>query len=182
MKKLLYCLVLSVLMVNCGGNKAEKESGKAQRADSIAQAAARQQAIDEALAQAEAEAEQARQDSIRQDSIAQEDKMRLKPSYFPYGDYEEKKLKNIGFKKTKDKFTPYDEEEPGFGCEEVSFTRTFNGRRIDIEYVGESCHVTTIRFYDNRDKEDFISALNKAGRKQDSDFTIRGNKIEMGGC
>lgn len=67
MKKLLYGAVALLLTASCAGNKAEKENEESIRqADSIAAIEARQEA--------QAAAEQARLDSLRQDSIAKAEK------------------------------------------------------------------------------------------------------------
>ena len=145
----------------------------------------------------DAEAEQNRLDSIRQDSIqresnrqdslALEDKMRLKPSVFRDAWWDEKKLKSLGFKKIKEKETPY--EDDGLSLYEVTYTRTYNGRRIDVEGVAESCHGVDIIFYDNRDKDFFIKELKKADKgntgfveKYYFEYNIKGKKIEISGC
>lgn len=137
--------------------------------------------------------EQARLDSIRQDSIQKEENMRIKPYQFKYAELDEKLLKKLGFKKIKEKYTPYEEDE-GLGLYELVYTRTFNGRKIDIEYVSESCHGVNLVFYDKSDLNLFIEELENLGYKNDDmdywksinkyyfDFRIDGNIIEITGC
>lgn len=122
MKKLLFGTAALLLMASCSANgtneKAKEDSTRI--ADSIAQ-----------VEEAQAAAEQARLDSIRQDSIAQEINMRLKPEVFrDY--YNEKKMKkdllNSGFKKNEYGF--YDHKNlyanyPSFAI---------NGRYVHFSY------------------------------------------------
>lgn len=190
MKKYIHLFLCVIFITSCGGRKDEKEfRDSIHRADSIALIEAKQKAAEEALIAA---AEQARLDSLRLDSIDQEEKMRLKPVYFREAWWDEKALKRIGFKKTKDTFTPYDEDD-SFGLSETNYTRTFNGRRIDIKGSSESCHGVDIIFSNENDKDLFIEELKRAGAKKDQygdyfiekyyiTFRVKGKKIEMFGC
>ena len=200
MKKLIFGLVTMLLMASCSDRKSQ-DNDKDQEAyhrilDSIA--------ANEDVKRTEAEQarldslrlDSIRQDSIqketlRNDSIAQEEKMRLRVSYFRDAYYDEKALKRIGFKKTKYKYTE-NEYEPGLSDEEVEFSRSFNGRRIDVKYVGADCHGVDIIFYDSRDMDKFMAEMKKIGyeeapggyflEKYYITFNVKGNKIMMEGC
>lgn len=188
-KWIYFSLLLAVVISSCG--KADNKDQSLE--DDQARIESQLKAAEEAEA-AKALVDSMRQDSIqkelnRQDSIAQEEKMRLKPSVFQDGWWNEKALKRLGFKKIKEKDTPY-EEDDGLSLYEVTYTRTFNGRRIDLEGSAESCHGVDIIFHDNGDKNLFIQELRKIGAKKDSGFVqkyyfeynIKGNKIEISGC
>ena len=162
MKKFLFLAVVLSVLVSCTGNKNENAHENFSRiADSIANEEARQNAI----AKAEAIEEQARLESIRQDSIKQEQKMRLSPKVF--GDYfnekkMKKKLKDLGFKLIK-------EDREDFGDFEgywASYKRTLNGRTIKIEYSYATSNGGSIEFSDKGDFEQFKKDLSSSGFKK----------------
>lgn len=153
-------------------------------ADSIAQVEA-----------AQAAAEQARLDSIRQDSIANEEKMRIDPTYFVnsegYSKPEELVIK-YGFK-LKKKETEVLDEENGVESRTFIYSRNFNNRRIDFESWYDTCSGVTIVFRDKIDFDNFIEDLIKNGFKWDRDtksyinkndiqIHVNGKKFSYGSC
>ena len=159
MKKLLLEASALILMASCAGNGASEKANEdsARIADSIAQVEATQAA-----------AEQARLDSIRQDSIAKEEEMRITPTVFWSigGNVKtsDRNLKKYGFKKIKEIKTPID---PGndFYEETIIYRRSFNGRKVDYENSCGDCCVETMTFYDKADLDAFIEELEKSGYK-----------------
>lgn len=159
MKKLLFGTVAVLLMASCAGNgnseKAREDSIRI--ADSIAALEA---------AQAEAEAEQARLDSLRQDSITHEINMRLKPEVFR-DFFNEKKMKKdlraLGFNLIEEE---YEHEEEWDGYYAI-YKRTLNGRTIDIEYGYDTSNGGSIKFSDKNDLEQFKKDLLNSGFKKD---------------
>ena len=166
MKKVLFGVVTLILMANCTGNSALEKAREdsARIADSIAQI----EAIRQAEVAAQVAAVQARMDSIRQDSIAKEEKMRITPTVFwtIAGDVmtSDKNLKKYGFKKIKEIKTPID-PEMDFYEETIIYRRTFNGRKVDYENSCGDCCVETMTFYDKADLDAFIEELEKSGYK-----------------
>lgn len=157
MKKLLFGVAMMLLVASCSGNGAsEKErEDSVHFADSIAQVEA-----------AKAVAEQARRDSLGQDSITQEINMRLKPEVFrDY--YNEKKMKKdlsaLGFKLLKEEYE-HEEEWDGYWAK---YKRTLNGRTIEIEYGYATSNGGSIKFSDKNDLEQFKKDLLNSGFKKD---------------
>ena len=188
MKKLLSGLCLLALLAGCSGKGNDSQyEGKAQLTDSLHQLEMRQNAEEAVRAAEEAAAlaaTQARQDSLKQDSIKQEEKMRLKVSMFRDAWWDEKALKRIGFKKIKKKETALYDDGPSLY--EETYTRTFNGRRIDVEGSAESCHGVEVIFYDNKDKEPFLKELKKIGsdtyEKYGFDYKVTKKGVWFEGC
>lgn len=120
--------------------------------------------------------EQERLDSIRQDSIALEEKMRIDPMIFARDGYRKKLLKQYGFKVVYDrKFINYDIDD-GFEDYEIRYTRTVNGRKIVFDEWGTTCMGASLTFYDPIDKKNFIEDIKKAGyKKEDGNFYSREN-------
>lgn len=191
MKKLFFGATALLLMASCSGNGTTKKTKEdsTRIADSIAQVEAdrkAQEAAKEAM-------EKARLDSILQDSIAQEEKMRIDPKIFAREGYEKKLLNQYGFKVVYDrKFINYDIDE-GFEDYEIRYTRTFNGRKIVYDAWGSTCMGATLTFYDPVDKKNFIEDINKAGYKKESpnlyvrenpwhQITFEGNKAHVVDC
>ena len=165
MKKVLVGETALLLMASCVGNdsseKAKEDSTRI--ADSIAQVDAARQAEEAA----QAAAERVRLDSIRQDSIAKEEEMRINTNVFwTVGDVKtsDRNLKKYGFKKIKEIKTPID-PEMDFYEETTIYRRTFNGRKVDYESSCGGCCVETMTFYDKADLDAFIEELEKSGYK-----------------
>ena len=175
--------LIALLVVGCSGNQ---DSDKAKE-DSIRATEAQKKNEDQkALEEAEAQklAEQARVDSLRQDSIEREEKMRITPQTIAKG-VDRKVLKKLGFIKKVDRKTS-GEDEPAE--EEMRYTRTFNGRRVDfISWYGGSSD-NYFQFYDKQELNDFKDALLESGFKRGSQgiytsgnhyIKIEGNKVRF---
>ena len=134
-----------------------------------------------------AELQALRQDSIRKDSIAQEERMRLKPSYFKGCWVNEQTLKSIGFQKIREIREPDDE----FDLEDyfVYYSRTLNGRRIDLECWETMGSGVDIEFHNKAEKDQFVKELKKIAEqkssnnyyisKYDYQFEAVGNQVRI---
>lgn len=157
MKKILFGVATMLLFASCSGNgsseKAKEDSARI--ADSIAKVEAAKEA-----------SEQARLDSLRQDSITQEINMRLKPEVFR-DFFNEKKMKKdlsaLGFKLLKEEYD-HEEEWDGYWAK---YKRTMNGRTIEIEYGFDTSNSGSIKFSDKNDAEQFKKDLLNSGFKKD---------------
>lgn len=164
-KNLLFGAATIMLMASCAGNGvSEKTKEDSIRiADSIAQVEATRQAEEAAMA-----AEQARLDSIRRDSLAKEEEMRINPNVFwTIGgtiQTSNRNLKKYRFKKIKKIKTPIDPEN-NFYEETIIYRRAFNGRKVDYENSCGDCCIETMTFYDKADLDAFIEELEKSGYK-----------------
>lgn len=186
MKKVSYLFVLSIIFSCCAGNNAEKErEDSIRKADSIATIQAEKE-------EAMRAAEQARLDSIRQDSIANEENLRIKPQYFSYDADFQKKAKSLGFKKISEEIE--EDEENGIEMGEVRYERVLNGRKIIYEVWWDTCHGEILTFQDPLDFKRFKEDLQNLGFKEEGNFyvskkftnypeiSIEGNKVYFGSC
>ena len=136
MKKLLFGTAALLLMASCSGTGTSEKTREDSThiADSIAQV----EAIRQAEEAAQVAAEQAHLDSIRQDSIVQEEKMKLgQLSFISHkGDWK-KILPKFGFKltskKTHIKPSDYDEEAT-WEITDYVYNRNLNGREVTFEF------------------------------------------------
>lgn len=169
MKKLIFLAVVLSVLVSCTRSKNEKAHENYPRiADSypqIADSIANEEIPQNDIAKTQAIAEEARLESIRQDSIKQEKKMRLSPKVFE--DYfnekkMKKRLKALGFKLIKEEREDFDEFE-GYWAE---YKRTLNGRTIKIEYGYATSNEGSIEFSDKEDLEQFKKDLSSSGFKK----------------
>ena len=124
-----------------------------QRLDSIA--AVREDSIKRA--------EIERIEKARQDSIKEEDELRLLPKYLCGNTF--KNLEKIGFKKV------YEEkhdvpDEPGLTEGEIIYERILNGRKIVYRFSFDTSSYSDFTFYDKEDLNKFISALKSIGYKK----------------
>ena len=174
------------IMTGCSGRNAEKEREDSIRiADSIA-------AVEAAREEALRIAEQARLDSIRLDSIENEENLRIKPQYFSYDIDSQKKMKSLGFKKVREKIGM--DDEIGIEVGEVRYERVLNGRKIIYEVWWDTCSGEILTFQDTSDFERFKEDLLNLGFKKDGNFyiskkltnypeiSIEGKKVYMGSC
>ena len=183
----LFLFVVSVILSCCAGNNSEKlREDSIRKADSIA-------AIQAEKEEAMRAAEQARLDSIRQDSIENEEKLRIKPQYFiSYVSDTQKKLKSLGFKKVREKIEM--DDEIGIEVGEIRYERVLNGRKIIYEFSWDTCHAEILTFQDSSDLERFKEDLKNLGFKKEGNFyvskklnsydeiSIEGKKVYFGGC
>lgn len=194
MRKLLFIAIVLAIMASCAGNRSSEKTRQDSifTPDSLAPietALEDEQALKDSIAR---ETEQAKLDSIRLDSIAHENNMRLTTSIFwsyAKSGRNEKQLKKLGFKKIKEKHIP---DEEGIDEYEAIYSRMVNGRRIDYVDYQESCCSETIIFYDDKDREAFIQQLKKEGfKRHGSEYShpnkyypivISGNKAELINC
>lgn len=189
MKKLILIttglLLITWGTISCAGTNSEKEREDSIRIDDPVANIEENQAEDQAMAA------QARLDSIRQDSIANEENLRIKPQYLSYDTDFQKKIKSLGFKKVKEKV---EETEDGIEEGEVRYERVLNGRKIIYEKSWDTCTVEILTFQDPSDlkrfKEDMLNfgykkeGENYVSKKQSNypELSIEGNKIFFGGC
>ena len=164
MKKLLLGALALFLMASCSGNgSSEKErEDSIPKVDSLAQMEATRQTEETA----QAAAELARIDSLRQDSINQEIKMRLKPTLFNDFFNEKRMKKNlraIGFKLVDEEFEKYEE----FDSYWAKYKRTLNGRTIEVEFGYDTSNGGSIKFSDKNDFAQFKTDLLNSGFKKD---------------
>ena len=189
MKNLLFGTAALFFMASCSGNggseKTKEDSAHIEAtrdsllADSIAQAEGARQAEDAA----KAAAEQARLDSIRQDSIAKEIEMNLgQLSFISHkGDWK-KILPKFGFKLTSKKtYTqPSDyEEDATWEITDYVYNRNLNGRKVtfkfDIiyergpEYEGEfgKGYCATMIIHDQNEKKKFLQDVKKLNKMKE---------------
>ena len=159
------------IMASCSGRNAEKEREDSIRiADSIA-------AVEEAKEEALRIAEQARLDSIRQDSIEQEAKLNLAQMSFIKNNNWLKTLPKFGFElKNKKTTEDWDEWE---GTERVvdthyTYQRELNGRVVTFEFtlskykeggmeIGNG-YDATMKIKDPDEREAFINDMKKFGK------------------
>lgn len=130
-----------------------------------------------------------RLEQARMDSIAKEDEMALKPLMFSEWNFSADAMEDMGFKLYK-KNLEYDidlEMETGT----ITYTRTFNGRRIDYVEIWDTCGGAYLVFHDSADKERFIKDLKSAGYIKDPygsynkgyhSIWVEGNKFYVQGC
>lgn len=194
----LFLFVVSVIFISCAGNNSEKLREDSIRiADSIA-------AVEAAQEEAARAAEQARLDSIRQDSIEQEAKFNLAQMSFINNNNWLKTLPKFGFElKNKKTTEDWDEWE---GTDRVvttdyTYQRDLNGRVVIFEFslreykedgteIGNRYDATMI-IKDPAEREAFINDIKKLGKTKngylydgsDQGFWIRqeGNYISFVG-
>ena len=190
----LLLLIVSIVFLSCSGNNTEKlREDSIRKADSIA-------AIQAEKEEAARAAEQARLDSIRQDSIEQEAKLNLAQMSFINNNNWLKTLPKFGFKLKKKKTSEdWDEWE---GTDRVLTTdyiyqRDLNGRVVTfefslMEYKEDGTEIgnrydASMTIKDPAEKEAFINDIKKFGKTKngylydgsDQGFWIRqeGNTI-----
>ena len=123
-----------------------------------------------------AKIEAARRDSIRQDSLAEEERMRVTYKLLtPYeGIPKVKELKKLGFKLKYEK-TGGQGAEYGLPSKEGEYERIFNGRKIT--YIYSTCDDVREYFYfdDKRDFDFFLKDLKMSTDRGEADaFTPEG--------
>lgn len=159
MKKFTFGLGIVLLVAGCSrnentgkGNSEEAVQDSIKTADSIAQV--------EIAKAAEAAAEQIRLDSLRQDSINTEERMRLRIKMFY--DNPEKALKSVGFKKVYDKCDDDGEVE----CCVIKYERILNGRKITYTIQLDTSTDCYLSFSDPQDQEKFMEDAKSNGYKK----------------
>ena len=185
MKKFLLGIATLFMMAGCAGtgNSEKERQDSIRTADSIALLKAEAELIENERIAELARQDSIRQDSIRKDSIAKEDKMRITPQTIEKG-VNRSALKNLGFiKKVDSKW-----HEGDLYGEDMKYTRTFNGRRVDyVSWSGGSSD-TYFQFYDKQELNDFKEALKKSQFKPAGDgvyasknhwIKIEGNKVRF---
>ena len=185
MKKFIFLIVIAslTLLLSCGRDKAANKAYRdsIRTADSLSQVEAARQA-EEAK---KAAAEQARLDSLRQDSINQEEKMKLgQLSFISHkGDWK-KILPKFGFKLTSKKThkepSDYNEEDI-WEITDYVYSRNLNGRKVTFkfatiyqigpDYEGKfgSDYCATMIIHDQDERERFIQDVKRLNHKKVKD-------------